>query len=103
MSVALFEETIVNAQAVMDKARDEAKKELALLIKDLEEAKMTVFVKTAEAKPLLERCQGAASALRQAVESEGTWGEEAKGAFSSFERAVSKLRNAIMVRTQRAT
>jgi hypothetical protein len=103
MSVALFEETILNAQAVMDKAGDQAKKELAPLIKDLEEAKMTVFVKTAEAKPLLERCQGAASALRRAVESEGTLGEEAKSAFSSFERAVSKLRNAIMVRTQRAT
>lgn len=103
MSVALFEETILNAQAVMDKAGDEAKKELAPLIKDLEEAKMTVFVRTAEAKPLLEHCQGAASALRRAVESEGTLGEEAKSAFSSFERAVSKLRNAIMVRTQRAT
>ena len=103
MGGALLEEVIADAQAVMEKAEDEARKELVLLIKDLEEAKMTVFVKTAEAKPLLERCQETAKALKQAVEREGAWSDEATGAFSSFERAVSKLRNTIMVRTQRAT
>lgn len=103
MSGALLEEAIVSARAVMDKAKGEAQQELALLIKDLEEAKITVFVKTAEAKPLLERCQRAAKALKEAVEREGAWGDEANRAFSSFERAVSKLRSTIMVRTQRAT
>lgn len=45
MRVALCEETILNAQAVTDKAGDEAKKELAALIKALQEAKMTAFAK----------------------------------------------------------
>lgn len=103
MSVALVEEAIANAQAVVDKADNEAKKELPLLIRDLEEAKKTLFVKTAEAKPLLERCRGTAKVLQKAVESEGTWGEEARRAFASFDGAVSKLRNTILVRTQRAT
>ena len=31
------------------------------------------------------------------------WGDVAETAFGDFERAVSKLRNTILVRTQRAT
>jgi hypothetical protein len=69
--------------------------ELRLLIKDLEEAKATLFVRTAEAKPLLERCARAAEALKAAPADDETFGD--------FEAAVSKLRNTIMVRTQRAT
>ena len=103
MSVALIGETIANAQAVVDIADDEVKKELTMLIKDLEAAKLTIFVKTAEAKPLVQRCWDAARALSDTVEHQGNWGDEAQDAFASFERAVTKLRNTILVRTQRAT
>jgi len=76
--------------------------EIKLLIKDLEEAKTTLFVRTAEAKPMLERCARAAEALREVAGAQ-TWGDTAETAFGDFERAVSKLRNTILVRTQRAT
>jgi hypothetical protein len=76
--------------------------EMQLLIKDLEEAKTTLFVRTAEAKPMLERCAGAAAALKAAAGGSG-WNDAAETAFGDFERAVSKLRNTILVRTQRAT
>ena len=76
--------------------------EMGLLIKDLEEAKTTLFVRTAEARPMLERCASAATALKGAA-SEPGWNDAAETAFSDFERAVSKLRNTILVRTQRAT
>jgi hypothetical protein len=103
MSIALLDEVIKRVQGIMDKAEGRDRKELTMLLKDLEEAKWTIFVKTAEAKPYLKRCRESADALKDAVEGEGAWGEGAKNAFSSFERAVSKLRNTIMVRTQRAT
>lgn len=103
MGVDLLEAAIANARAVAGNAGGEARKELPLLIKDLEEARLTIFVKTAEARPLLERCEGAARALKEAVEAEATWGDKARDAFASLERAVSKLRNTILVRTQRAT
>jgi hypothetical protein len=81
---------------------DSHAEELQLLIKDLEEAKTALFVRTAEAKPMLERCAGAAAALKAAAGGSG-WNDAAETAFGDFERAVSKLRNTILVRTQRAT
>jgi hypothetical protein len=74
--------------------------ELRLLIKDLEEAKATLFVRTAEAKPIIERCWRAVEALKAAAPAGG---EGAENAFGDFEQAVGKLRNTILVRTQRAT
>ena len=103
MSIAQLEEILTDAEVILDKAEADDRKELLLLIKDLEEAKQTIFVKTADAKPFLKNCQDSARALKAAVEHENSWGDESKEAFSGFERAVSKLRNTILVRTQRAT
>jgi hypothetical protein len=103
MSLILIEETITSAETVMEKAGGQDQAELALLIKDLQEAKSTIFVKTKEAGPFLERCHKAVGALTAAVDSEGLWGDETQAAFGAFERAVTKLRNTILVRTQRAT
>ena len=103
MSIAQLEEILTDAKVIMDKAEEDERKELLLLIKDLEEAQQTIFVKTADAKPFLKNCQDKVRTLKAAVEHENNWGEESKEAFSGFERAVSKLRNTILVRTQRAT
>jgi hypothetical protein len=103
MSIAKLEEILTDARFVMDKAEGGDRKELSLLIKDLEEAKQTIFVKTADAKPFLENCQDKVKTLKTAVESEKSWGGDSKKAFSRFGRTVSKLRNTILVRTQRAT
>ena len=103
MTIAQLEEILMDARAILDKAEENDRKELSLLIKDLEEARQTIFVKTADAKPFLKRCQDKVRDLKTAVENENSWGEESKTAFSAFERAVSKLRNTILVRTQRAT
>ena len=103
MSIAQLEEILIDAKAILDKAEEDDRKELVLLIKDLEEAKQTIFVKTADAKPFLKNCQDKVRTLKAAVEHENSWGEESKKAFSGFERMVSKLRNTILVRTQRAT
>ena len=103
MSIAQLEEILTDAKVIMDKAEEDERKELLLLIKDLEEAQQTIFVKTADAKPFLKNCQDKVRTLKAAVEHENSWGEESKEAFSGFERAVSKLRNTILVRTQRAT
>lgn len=103
MSTAQLEEILTDAGFVLDKAQGDDRKELSLLIKDLEEAKQTIFVKTADARPFLDNCQDKVGALKAAVEHENSWGEESKEAFSRFERTVSKLRNTILVRTQRAT
>jgi hypothetical protein len=73
--------------------------EFRLLIKDLEEANTTLFVRTAEARPMVERCMRAIEALKTAPS--GT--EEADEVFDDFDIAVGKLRNTILVRTQRAT
>ena len=73
--------------------------EFRLLVKDLEEAKTTLFVRTAEAKPMVERCWRAVESLKMAQ----SGSEEANNAFDDFETAVGKLRNTILVRTQRAT
>ena len=74
--------------------------EMRLLVKDLVEAQTTLFVRTAEAKPMIERCWRAVEALKAAIPAGG---EAAETAFDDFEQAVSKLRNTILVRTQRAT
>ena len=103
MSIAQLEEILIDAKAILDKAEEDDHKELLLLIKDLEEAKQTIFVKTADAMPFLKNCQDTVRTLKAAVEHENSWGEESKKAFSGFERKVSKLRNTILVRTQRAT
>jgi hypothetical protein len=103
MSIAQLEEILTDARVILDKAEEDDRKELILLIKDLEEAKQTIFVKTADAKPFLENCQDKVRTLKAAVEHENSWGEESKEAFAGFERTVSKLRNTILVRTQRAT
>ena len=103
MSIAQLEEIITDAKVILDKAEEDDRKELLLLIKDLEEAKQTIFVKTADAKPFLKNCQDKVRTLKAAVEHENCWGKESKEAFSGFERTVSKLRNTILVRTQRAT
>ena len=103
MSIAQLDEIITDAKVVLDNAEEDDRKELLLLIKDLEEAKQTIFVKTVDAKPFLKNCQDKVRALKAAVEHENIWGEESKAAFSGFERTVSKLRNTILVRTQQAT
>lgn len=103
MSITQLEEIISDAGTILDKAEEDDRKELMLLIKDLEEAKQTIFVKTADAKPFLQNCQDKVRALKAAIEQENSWGEASKKAFSGFERTVSKLRNTILVRTQRAT
>ena len=103
MSIAQLEEILADAKVILDKAEEDDRKELILLIKDLEEAKQTIFVKTADAKPFLKNCQDKVRTLKAAVEHENSWGEESKEAFADFERTVSKLRNTILVRTQRAT
>ena len=103
MSIAQLEEILTDARVILDKAEEDDRKELLLLIKDLEEAKQTIFVKTADAKPFLKNCHDKVRTLKAAVEHEKSWGEDSKKAFSGFERTVSKLRNTILVRTQRAT
>ena len=103
MSIALLEECINTVTAVADYMDEAASEQLPLLVKDLEDAMLTLFVKTAEAKPLLERCQAASLAVKEAAASQDGWNESARTAFQKFDKAVSKLRSTIMVRTQRAT
>jgi len=103
MSVVLIEEINKKAKAFEDKADGDDQNELSLLIKDLEEAKLPVFVKTTEARPLLERSHRAVIDLEVAVAGVDNWSANVKSTFSTFQRAVSKLRNTLMVRTQRAT
>jgi hypothetical protein len=103
MSTTLLEKCIDNISAVADLMDEAAREQLPLLVKDLEDAMLTIFVKTVEAKPLLERCQAAALAVKEAAASEGGWGEDARSAFKKFDKSVAKLRSTIMVRTQRAT
>jgi hypothetical protein len=95
----LIQQVIEAAQSLDTKVAGIHQEEMHLLIKDLEEAKTTLFIRTAEAKPMVERCLRAVEALKTAQA--GT--DEAEDAFDDFEQAVSKLRNTILVRTQRAT
>ena len=85
MSIAQLEEILTDAKVILDKAKENDHKELLLLVKDLEEAKQTIFVKTAEAKPFLVNCQDKVRGLKAAVENEKSWGDESKKAFSGFE------------------
>ena len=103
MSLAQLEEILTDARSILDIAEADDRKELVLLIKDLEEAKQTIFVKTADAEPFLNNCQDKVTDLKTALAQENSWGEAARKAFSGFERTVAKLRNTILVRTQRAT
>jgi hypothetical protein len=95
----LFEQVLETAISLETSIADPHKEEMKLLVKDLEEAKTTLFVRTAEAKPMLERCWRALEAMKAAQ----VGSQEAEDGFSEFEQAVSKLRNTILVRTQRAT
>jgi len=95
----LFDQVLETAVSLENKVADPHKEEMKLLVKDLKEAKATLFIRTAEAKPMIERCWGAVVALKTSPV--GT--EEAEQGFNDFEQAVSKLRNTILVRTQRAT
>jgi hypothetical protein len=89
-------DTAISLQTVVAEGHGE---EMKLLVKDLEEAKTTLFIRTAEARPLIERCWNAVEALKVAQ----AGSPEAEDGFSDFEQAVGKLRNTILVRTQRAT
>jgi len=103
MSIAILEQCIDNVTAVESHMDESAKEKLALLVGDLEEAMMTIFVKTADAKPLLERCLTSSVIVRETVERDNCWNEGSQKMFTKFDRAVSKLNSTIMVRTQRAT
>lgn len=103
MSLKILQDVITDVNSIMDTFEGGDREELSLLVKDLEDAKLTIFVKTADAKPFIERIRENADALKNAVESEDAREKEARQAFSSFERAVSKLRNTILIRTQKAT
>lgn len=98
----LLQQTIDTAQRVVPAVPESRRQEMALLIKDLEDAKMTVFVRTAEARPMIERCARAAQTLKEVIDA-GGWSDQAAGAFEELDRAVGKLRSTILVRTQRAT
>ncbi len=95
----LFEQVLETAISLETSVADPHKEEMKLLVKDLEEAKTTLFVRTAEAKPMIERCWRALEAMKAAQ----VGSQEAEDGFNEFEQAVSKLRNTILVRTQRAT
>ncbi|UCH22913.1 MAG: hypothetical protein JSU83_06810 [Deltaproteobacteria bacterium] len=103
VNTSLTEETLAIAKSVVNQADAEDHKELVLLIKDLEEAKLSLFVRTAEAKPLLLGCHEAVVDLNRKIQEENGWGKNAKAAFQVFQNRVSKLRNTILVRTQKAT
>ncbi len=98
----LLRQAIDVARSSMASIPESQQKEMGLFIKDLEESTLTLFVRTAEARPMIARCVRAAEALKKAIET-GGWTGEATAAFEEFERGVSKLRSTIMVRTQRAT
>jgi hypothetical protein len=95
----LFEQVLETAKNLESEVATAHQEEMKLLIKDLEEAKTTLFIRTAEAKPMIERCWRAVVAMKAAQ----AGSQEAEDGFSDFEQAVSKLRNTILVRTQRAT
>jgi hypothetical protein len=103
VNTSLTEETLAIAKSVANKADAEDQKELLLLIKDLEEAKLSLFVRTGEAKPLLLGCHAAVVDLNRKIQEEDGWGKNAKAVFQIFQNHVSKLRNTILVRTQKAT
>ena len=95
-----IQQVIEAAHSLEATVAEKHQEEMRLLIKDLEEAKTTLFVRTAEAKPMIERCWNALEALKAAGSAGGA---DADDAFDEFDTSVSKLRNTILVRTQRAT
>jgi hypothetical protein len=95
----LFERLLEIAISLENEVAAPHQEEMKLLVKDLQEAKTTLFIRTAEAKPMIERCWRAVEAMKAAQ----AGSQEAEDGFSDFEQAVSKLRNTILVRTQRAT
>ncbi len=95
----LFEQVLETAISLETTVAAPHQEEMKLLVKDLEEAKTTLFIRTAEAKPMIERCWRAVEAMKAAQ----VGSQEAEDGFNDFEQAVSKLRNTILVRTQRAT
>jgi hypothetical protein len=95
----LIQQVIEAASSLEPVVASQHQEEMRLLVKDLQEAKTTLFIRTAEAKPMLERCWRAVESLKSAQ----AGSNEAEEAFGDFEQAVSKLRNTILVRTQRAT
>jgi len=95
----LFEQVLETAINLESEVASHHQEEMKLLIKDLEEAKTTLFIRTAEAKPTIERCWRAVEAMKASQ----VGSQEAEQGFNDFEQAVSKLRNTILVRTQRAT
>jgi hypothetical protein len=103
MSIAILEKCIDNVMDVESHMDEVAREKLSLLVKDLEEAMMTIFIKTADAKPFLERCLKASQIVKEVVEKNGCWNEDTQKVFAKFDKAVSKLHSTIMVRTQRAT
>ncbi len=104
MSLEMLDKAISAAKSVVDKVEGvDQREEISLLVKDLESARSKVFVRTMEARPLVDRCANTAEALKEAVESEGDGDQKVAEAFDEFERAVRKLRTTIMVRTQKAT
>lgn len=95
----LFEKLLETAISMENEVAVPHQEEMKLLIKDLQEAKTTLFIRTAEAKPMIERCLRAVEAMQAAP----AGSSEAEQSFEDFEQAVTKLRNTILVRTQRAT
>jgi hypothetical protein len=95
----LFDQVLETAISLETVVASPHQEEMKLLVKDLEEAKTTLFIRTAEAKPMIERCWHAVEALKAAQ----VGSQEAEDGFNDFEQSVSKLRNTILVRTQRAT
>jgi hypothetical protein len=95
----LFQQVLETAVSLQTVVAEPHREEMKLLVKDLEEAKTTLFIRTAEAKPMIERCWRAEEAMKAAP----VGSQEAEDSYSDFEQAVSKLRNTILVRTQRAT
>lgn len=95
----LFEQVLETAKSLEGEVATSHQEEMKLLIKDLEEAKTALFIRTAEAKPMIERCWRAVEVMKTAQ----AGSQEAEDSFNDFEGAVSKLRNTILVRTQRAT
>jgi hypothetical protein len=95
----LFQQVLETANSLQMAVAAPHQEEMKLLVKDLEDAKTTLFIRTAEAQPMIERCWRALEAMKAAQ----VGSQEAEDGFNDFEQAVSKLRNTILVRTQRAT
>jgi hypothetical protein len=62
----LFEQVLETAISLETSVADPHKEEMKLLVKDLEEAKTTLFIRTAEAKPMVERCWRGLEAMKAA-------------------------------------